>query len=117
MTGLSQTFSDQDASRMRRRHGLTSGYRLGFKRAEFLSIVVPTQVRQSAIPPQIGLGKTLRQAHLRHRCKTSTSVPRRSSVARRPIRNRVSAKKACPSASLLTQASDDFESRRRELNG
>src|SRR6185369_3682133 len=45
--GLSQTFPDQYASRVRRRHDLTSGYGLGFQTAEFLSTVVPKQVRQS----------------------------------------------------------------------
>src|SRR3954452_16975141 len=60
--GLSQTFPDQGASRMRRRQDLTSGYGLGFQTVIFLPIVAPKQVRRSAIPLQIGLGKTLRQA-------------------------------------------------------
>jgi hypothetical protein len=38
---------------------------MGFQTAEFLSMVVPKQVRQSATGSQIVRGKTLRQAHYR----------------------------------------------------
>src|SRR4051794_23708474 len=61
LKGLSQTFSDQDASRMRREHDLTSGYGLGFQKTKILPMVRSTQVRQSAISLQIRREKTLRQ--------------------------------------------------------
>ena len=60
--GACRNFSDQYASRMRRRHDLTCGCGLGFQTAEFLPIVASMQVRQSAIPLQIVCGKILRQA-------------------------------------------------------
>src|SRR6185503_20171088 len=40
----------------------TSGYGMGFQTAEFLSMAVSKQVRQSATGSQIVRGKTLRQA-------------------------------------------------------
>ena len=61
-TGLSQTFPDQCARYMRGRYNPTFGYGLGLRTAEFLSIVAPIQVRQSATRIQIVRGKTLRQA-------------------------------------------------------
>ena len=64
--GLSQSFSDRCASCMRGQHGPTSGYGMGFQTAEFLSMVVPKQVRQSATGSQIVRGKTLRQARFGH---------------------------------------------------
>src|SRR4051794_16905004 len=60
--GLSQSFSDRCASCMRGQHGPPFGYGMGFQTAEFLSMVVPKQVRQSATGSQIVRGKTLRQA-------------------------------------------------------
>src|SRR3954462_15430320 len=66
LAGLLQTFLDQWASCVRGRHGLTSGYGLGFRRAGFLSVVAPKQVQQSAIPLKIVRGKTLRQAQSDH---------------------------------------------------
>jgi len=47
---------------MRGQHGPTSSYGMGFQTAEFLSMIVPKQVRQSATGSQIVRGKTLRQA-------------------------------------------------------
>ena len=47
---------------MRGQHGPTFGYGMGFQTAEFLSMAVPKQVRQSATGSQIVGGKTLRQA-------------------------------------------------------
>jgi hypothetical protein len=62
LLGLSQSFSDWCASCMRGQHGPTLGYGRGFQTAEFLSMIVPKQVRQSATGSQIVRGKTLRQA-------------------------------------------------------
>src|SRR4051812_15389858 len=62
--GLSQTFSDQCASGVRRRDGLTFGYGSGFQTPVFLSTVVPIQVQQSETPLKIVREKTLRQARL-----------------------------------------------------
>jgi hypothetical protein len=59
LRGLSQSFSDQCASGVRRRDGLTFGYGSGFQTPAFLSIVVPTQVRQSETPLKIVREKTL----------------------------------------------------------
>ena len=55
-------FSDQCASGVRRRDGLTFGCGSGFQTPIFLSIVVPMQVRQSETPLKIVREKTLRQA-------------------------------------------------------
>ena len=60
--GLSQTFPDRYASRVRGRDDLTSGYGSGFQTAEFLPIVASKQVRQSETPLKIVCKKTLRQA-------------------------------------------------------
>jgi hypothetical protein len=60
--GLSQTFPDQYASCVRRRHDLTSGYGLDFQIAKFLPMVGFKQAPQSAISLRIVRGKTLRQA-------------------------------------------------------
>src|SRR3954466_16241955 len=51
--GLSQSFSDQDGSCVRRRRDLTSGYGLGFQTADTQSKVGSEQVSQSAIPFRI----------------------------------------------------------------
>jgi len=42
---------------MRGQHGATSGYGMVFQTAEFLSMVVPKQVQQSATGSQIVRGK------------------------------------------------------------
>ena len=55
--GLSQTFPDQYASCVRRRHDLTSGYGLDFQIAKFLPMVGFKQAPQSAISLRIVRGK------------------------------------------------------------
>ena len=62
LPGLSQSFSDQCASCVRRRRNLTSGYGWGFQTAKILSKVGSEQVPRNAIPFRIVRGKTLRQA-------------------------------------------------------
>jgi hypothetical protein len=64
--GLSQSFSDQRASCVRRRRDLTFGYGLGFQTAKIPSKVGSEQVPQSAIIFRIVCGKTLRQARGRY---------------------------------------------------
>jgi len=82
--GLSQTFSDQCASGVRRRDGLTFGYGSGFQTPVFLSIVVPIQVQQSATSFQIVRGKTLRQAQKCSLGRSPEMFPTTMS-AKRPI--------------------------------
>jgi hypothetical protein len=60
--GLSQTFPDQCASRVRVRDDITFGCGRGFQAAVFLPLVASMRVQQSATPLQIVPGKTLRQA-------------------------------------------------------
>ena len=60
--GLSQTFPDQCASRVRVRDDITFGCGWGFRAAVFLPLVASMRVQQSATPLQIVPGKTLRQA-------------------------------------------------------
>jgi hypothetical protein len=74
--GLSQSFSDQCASGVRRRDGLTFGYGSGIQTPVFLSTVVPTQVRQSETPLKIVREKTLRQAPFAEQPEVAQSNPR-----------------------------------------
>jgi hypothetical protein len=59
---LSQSFSDQCASCVRRRRDLIFGYGVGFQTFKILSEVGSEQASQSSIPFRIMHGKTLRQA-------------------------------------------------------
>ena len=60
--GLSQTFPDQCASRVRVWDDITFGCERGVRAAVFLLLVASMRVQQSATPLQIVPGKTLQQA-------------------------------------------------------
>jgi hypothetical protein len=64
LQGLSQTFPDQYAGRVRGRNDLTFGCAFGFQTPLALLTVGSIQVRQSATPSRIVRGKTLRQAQI-----------------------------------------------------
>ena len=95
--GLSQTFSDQCASCVKRQYALTSGYRPGFETAEIPPTVVLKQAwGRAQFPYKLIAEKTLRQAPFFY-----------CFYLRRPLPT-FSAPKASPAASAATPSPPDL---------